>query len=96
MLYVNEPKASLYTGIIHEVVNGGYELYIPRVSRAYRSRYIIIEKLVSFNKNYVFLSGFILPVILVIVCNVDDHCALLYVTWCLYLIVIGVHCRDNY
>ena len=30
MLYINEPKASLYTGLIHKV--GGYELYIPPTS----------------------------------------------------------------
>ena len=45
MLYINEPKASLYTGLIHKV--GGYELYIPRVIIIDNARYYVFVSTVN-------------------------------------------------
>ena len=45
MLYINEPKASLYTGLIHKV--GGYELYIPRVIIIGNARYYVFVSTVN-------------------------------------------------
>ena len=45
MLYINEPKASLYTGLIHKV--GGYELYIPRVIIIGNARYYVFVSTIN-------------------------------------------------